>query len=511
MGYPEHKKVNYMIEGPVVHGRGEGRKYGMPTANIDVGMSFEYPPFGVYGGTIEIEGNSFMALTNVGIRPSVDDTGRPTIEAHILDFDRDIYGKSVKLNLTDYVRGTRRFEGGLSAVKTQLDKDILYIRGIDHSGDKMMKDNEIYKIYGTDYKEMTKALLRETGLCKMIPEGAYVGIKPNLVSCVPAEYGSTTHTEVVAGIIEYLQESGTWEMAIAEGSWVGDKTSESFEMCGYNALSEKYGVPLMDMQKEDFYEAKGPNGKCVKVCTAVQKFDFLINVPVLKGHCQTNITCALKNMKGLIPNSEKRRFHSLGLHEPIAILNTAIKQNFIVVDHICGDLDSEDGGNPYYSNCIMAALDPVLMDSYVCSLMGYGIEDVPYIGMAEEFGVGSSDLNKLEIHYVNLDGGNYVNQIEVEEKLPVTHRIFRLREKTQEVETCSACYESLMEALCQLEDEGLLSKFNEKICIGQGYRNKEGMYGIGNCTGKFKNNIPGCPPKSEEIYKGIRKWIMERS
>ncbi len=81
----------------------------------------------------------------------------------------------------------------------------------------------------------------------------------------------------------------------------------------------------------------------LQICDSALALDFLINVPVLKGHCQTKVTCALKNMKGLIPNKEKRHFHAMGLHKPIAHLNTVLRQDFIVVDNICGDLDFEDG------------------------------------------------------------------------------------------------------------------------------------------------------------------------
>lgn len=80
-------------------------------------------------------------------------------------------------------------------------------------------------------------------------------------------------------------------------------------------------------------------GMKLNVCERAANIDFLINVPVLKGHCQTKITCALKNMKGLIPNTEKRHFHAMGLHEPIAHLNAGLHQDFVVVDNICGDLD----------------------------------------------------------------------------------------------------------------------------------------------------------------------------
>ena len=146
-----------------------------------------------------------------------------------------------------------------------------------------------------------------------------IGIKPNLVAPMEAYWGGTTHPEVVAGIVEYLQEKGFSNLVIMEGSWVGDKTSESYEVCGFKSLCEKYNVPFLDMQKE-----KGVPVQCgdmtLNICKSALDLDFLINVPVLKGHCQTKITCALKNMKGLLPNSEKRRFYALGLHDPIAHL-----------------------------------------------------------------------------------------------------------------------------------------------------------------------------------------------
>ena len=156
-------------------------------------------------------------------------------------------------------------------------------------------------------------------------------------------------------------------------------------MCGYRELTEKYQVPFWDMQKDKGIE-RDCRGMKLNVCERAANIDFLINVPVLKGHCQTKITCALKNMKGLIPNTEKRHFHAMGLHEPIAHLNAGLHQDFVVVDNICGDLDFEDGGNPVVMNRIWAGTDPVLIDSYVCQIMHYTTKDVPYIELAEKLG-----------------------------------------------------------------------------------------------------------------------------
>ena len=328
-----------------------------------------------------------------------------------------------------------------------------------------------------------------------------IGIKPNLVSPTEASYGATTHPEVVAGILEYLLERGFSNLMILEGSWVGDKTEEAFSVCGYDELAHKYGVKIVDTQKDRFQEYDC-QGLPLLICQSAKNLDFLINVPVLKGHCQTKITCALKNMKGLIPNREKRHFHAMGLHKPIAHLNAGIHQDFVVVDHICGDLDFEDGGNPVVRNCVMAAADPVLCDAYGASLLYYEPEDIPYIVMAEELGVGSSDLSKLKVRVIG--------KKEEPGSLPKSRKVVELEDAVEEVESCSACYGYLIPALSMLKKEGILGELEQKICIGQGFRGKNGELGVGNCTRKFNHTLAGCPPTEQEIYKFLKEYLKKQ-
>lgn len=361
-----------------------------------------------------------------------------------------------------------------------------------------MKKNEIYIKSGTEYKDVTKELLEQCGLAEQIPaKDLQIGIKPNLVSPTEASWGATTHPEIVAGIIEYLQEKGFSKIAMLEGSWVGDKTTEAYELCGYRELSEKYQVPFWDMQKDTGVD-RDCGGMALKICSSVEKIDFLINVPVLKGHCQTKITCALKNMKGLIPNTEKRRFHALGLHKPIAHLNMGIRQDFIVVDNICGDLDFEDGGNPVVMNRIWAGMDPVLIDAYVCQIMHYQTSDVPYVKLAEELGVGSADLSQAEIIFC---------EETAKKTLPKSRKVVELQDAVEEVESCSACYGYLIPALEMLKNDGLFEKLDTKICIGQGYRGKTGKLGVGACTCRFEHNLNGCPPTENQIYEFLKEYI----
>ena len=84
----------------------------------------------------------------------------------------------------------------------------------------MITKNQIWKLYGTQFREMTKELLFKTELADLIGNRkTRVAIKPNLVVASPAEFGGTTHPEVVAGIVEYLQENQFENIAIVEGSW----------------------------------------------------------------------------------------------------------------------------------------------------------------------------------------------------------------------------------------------------------------------------------------------------
>ena len=366
-----------------------------------------------------------------------------------------------------------------------------------------MKDHEIIVIYGIEYQQITMELLEAADLAGEIGDRRKrVGIKPNLVAPVLASDGGTTHPEIVEGILKYLQKYRFENITIMEGSWVGDRTEEAFEVCGYRELADRYGVELIDAQKESAVTVDCA-GMELNVCRCSQEVDFMINVPVMKGHCQTHITCALKNMKGLLPNTEKRRFHAEGLHRPIAHLARGIHQDFILVDNICGDLNFEDGGNPTVMNRLFAVTDPVLCDAYVCSLLNYQTEEVPYIGMAEELGAGCADLQKAVIRELNSPVCDMT--------LPDTRRVMKLAELAEEVESCSACYGYLIPALDMLDREGLLEQFTEKICIGQGYRGKTGTLGIGNCTRGFTHHLKGCPPTEQEMYEFLKAYVKKEA
>ncbi len=360
-----------------------------------------------------------------------------------------------------------------------------------------MDKNNIIITYGNDAKAMTESLLNEINIYKLIGDKSKtIGLKPNLVVAKTSDSGATTTPLIVETIVAYLQKGGFNNICIIESAWVGDSTKRAFSVCGYEAISKKYGVALYDV-KDDDYEVHTEQGIDIEMSKKVMNIDYLINIPVLKGHCQTMVTCALKNMKGCISDKSKRYFHTIGLHKPIAALNKIRSAELVIVDNLNGDLDFEEGGNPLNTNRMFAALDSVLVDAYAAALMGYGTNEVPYLQLAQNFGVGCADISKAELKHLNEDKKTIFTSS--------SRRVKQLEKYTSASSACSACYGNLIHALARLQDKGELSKLNKihnKIYVGQDYKqlNKKGV-GIGICCRGFDKYVKGCPPKAIDIVK----------
>jgi riboflavin kinase/FMN adenylyltransferase len=111
----------YYIDGTVAEGDRRGRTIGFPTANLSTANEL-LPPFGVYATTATIDGVVHPSVTNIGVRPTVDQSGRVSIETHVFDFDRDIYGATIRVGFVQRLRDERAFES-LDALKTQIEAD----------------------------------------------------------------------------------------------------------------------------------------------------------------------------------------------------------------------------------------------------------------------------------------------------------------------------------------------------------------------------------------------------
>lgn len=118
----------HILSGEVISGRQLGRTIGIPTANLQLPEGVTCPKFGVYACKVLSEGNSYLAVTNVGVRPTVSGEGI-TIEPWILDFDGDLYGKTITLEFHKFLRPEQKF-GSLEELKAEIQRNAAQTRAL---------------------------------------------------------------------------------------------------------------------------------------------------------------------------------------------------------------------------------------------------------------------------------------------------------------------------------------------------------------------------------------------
>ena len=117
---------SYRIAGPVVHGFERGRTIGFPTANISVAADRALPALGVYATRVHVAGKHYVGATNIGRRPTFD-FGHISIETHLLDFEGDIYGERMELDIVHRLRGESAF-ASIDELKAQIARDVVEAR-----------------------------------------------------------------------------------------------------------------------------------------------------------------------------------------------------------------------------------------------------------------------------------------------------------------------------------------------------------------------------------------------
>lgn len=124
LGYP------YQMGGEVIHGEGRGKKINFPTANIDYPKQKVIPPNGIYACWARLGNERYMAATNIGLNPTFTPERKiPSLEAYLLDFDRDIYGETLTLEFVKRLRDEIRYTT-VEALIEQIHEDVNQTREI---------------------------------------------------------------------------------------------------------------------------------------------------------------------------------------------------------------------------------------------------------------------------------------------------------------------------------------------------------------------------------------------
>lgn len=113
---------NFKISGEVVHGKAFGRKMGIPTINLNFFSHALVPKTGIYVSMCHFDGKDYPSVTNIGVRPTVDDCGEINCETHLIDFGGDLYGKKIEVSLLCRLRDEKKF-GSVEELKRTIQND----------------------------------------------------------------------------------------------------------------------------------------------------------------------------------------------------------------------------------------------------------------------------------------------------------------------------------------------------------------------------------------------------
>ena len=254
-------------------------------------------------------------------------------------------------------------------------------------------------VKGNDPVETTVKAIDLIGadVVKALSRDKPVLIKPNYINSKPPSTGITTDGRVVEGIVKFLRDHNFKDINIGEGSGFGE-TLDAFKEAGLDAVAERWGVRLIDLNRDEFVEVNPPDPlslKKVRVSrTALES--QIISVPKLKPHRIATVTLSLKNMMGAL--ASKGTMHAgLSLSENIADLASLLKPRLSVIDGIIAGEGHETSGNPVEMDLIIAGTDPVAVDAVGSEVMGIRPSEVKHLVFAEKKGLGTCSLNQITV------------------------------------------------------------------------------------------------------------------
>ena len=269
-----------------------------------------------------------------------------------------------------------------------------------------MASVSISKCNSYDIKEVQGAvdscLDKLGGLSSLIKPDDRVLIKPNILIAKPPEEAVTTHPSLIEAIIIAVKKAGAVPLVgDSPGGLVGNVRGH-WKVTGIEEVCNRLNVEILNFESSGVYE-KRINGNHYHIAKPVLDADFIINVPKIKTHGLTILTCAIKNMYGTIPGLTKVNYHKEApkpsdFAELVVDIFALSKPSLNIVDGIIGmDGNGPSAGNPKEMGLILASTDSVAIDSLICQILGKNPLKVPINKNAYERGLGEADINKIKV------------------------------------------------------------------------------------------------------------------
>jgi uncharacterized protein (DUF362 family)/Pyruvate/2-oxoacid:ferredoxin oxidoreductase delta subunit len=221
------------------------------------------------------------------------------------------------------------------------------------------------------------------GLESMIHPGQSVLIKPNLLTDRPPEAAVTTHPELVRALIRLVRDLGATPF-VADSPSNANKLSRVWERTGFTAMCREESAELLSLEKAGSVPVNVA-GTVLHVARPVMDADVIINVPKVKTHMLTVLTCAMKNLYGTLPGYQKTQLHGdfvtpAEFGRLIMELARVLKPVLHVADGVVGmQGEGPSAGEPASLGFLAASREAPALDYVVCGILGINPRAVPYL------------------------------------------------------------------------------------------------------------------------------------
>ncbi|MDW8034666.1 MAG: DUF362 domain-containing protein, partial [Nitrososphaerota archaeon] len=266
---------------------------------------------------------------------------------------------------------------------------------------------------------LEEALRYLGGIESIVPEGAKVLIKPNIVDGNPSP--TTTPPDIIEALVKIVKKRNPSVVWIAEGSsdW---NTIGNFRKLGYFEVANRTGAKLVDLNYGELIDVPVEDGFVYDSFTLnkiVTEADVFISVPVMKTHYVSVVTLGMKNLIGIAPGAVYSRY---GWAAKWKLHDEAIKKNDLylggVITDLCKarriDLTVIDGrigmegygpqrGTPVKMDLIIAGKDPVATDAVASLIMGFDPDKIPSVKIGNQRGLGTNNLSKIEVKGLSIE------------------------------------------------------------------------------------------------------------
>lgn len=353
------------------------------------------------------------------------------------------------------------------------------------------------------------------GMAQFVQPGERVLIKPNGLFQTYRP-GAVAEPAVVAEVARLVLEAGGTPL-IGENDLVYDPESPKFATSVgkyyYEALAAiglAEATPLVDVTAGEMTEVDFPDGKVITrsvISPVIFTVDKIIDVPILKTHDQTQVSLGIKNLKGLLPVSERIRYHEANLEQAIVDLCGFVKPHLVIIDATtAGEGLGPAECTPVRMDLVIAGGNTLATDMVGAAVMGFEVSRIKFLKYAVAAGLGPKRLDEVEV--LGLPIADVARRFETAEEV-ACRQYAEMGVEVISQNVCSGCWAEFRHIYYSLGAErAKLAGLTFALGRLDELPERDKVVVIGNCAkavAECGHFVPGCPPHHFEIEAAARE------